>query len=85
MFVEIVPIFISIPFFINFYTRLLDDIYARSMEKQWFHIIWVLGEPKHLVQPQCHSYKGMQAAVKIDEKLHVVWNSKGPVDLGFTP
>ena len=32
MFLKIVPIFISIPFFNDFYTRLLDDIYARSVE-----------------------------------------------------
>ena len=32
MFLKIVPIFILIPFFNDFYTCLLDDIYAGSVE-----------------------------------------------------
>ena len=71
--------------FNEFYTCLLDDIYTRSVEQQCFPIIWVLGEPKHLVQPQYHSYRVCGQLSKSMENCMFFGTVKGPVDLSFTP
>ena len=55
-------------------------------------IIWVLGEPKHLVQPQYHLYRACRQLSKSMKSGVFFWNSKGPrrsrfhtVDTKFVP
>ena len=71
--------------FTEFYTCLLDDIYPRSVEYQCLPIIWVLGEPKHIVQPQYYSYRVCRELSKSMKNGMFFGTVKGPVDPGFTP